>query len=309
MILRPVAWITHPSSLLHDMGPSHPESPQRLQAIENRLWACGIMDILQRQEAPPATREQLARVHSSALIDSLMNADLDAGPRAIDDDTVQAEHTLTAALHAAGALVLGVEQVLADQTGLAFCAVRPPGHHAERDRAMGFCFFNNVAVGAAHALSLGLERIAILDFDVHYGNGTASIFRDDPRVWVYSTYQHLLYPRWPGAPLSPHLVDAPLSAFSGSEAFRVAVTNHWLPALEAQQPQLILVSAGFDAHAQDPLGDLRLGYEDYYWIGEIVRKLAGDCCKGRVVATLEGGYDLHALSRSVEFFLRPFVGL
>ncbi|MGQ0503161.1 MAG: histone deacetylase family protein [Panacagrimonas sp.] len=306
---RPVTWITHPSSLLHDMGPGHPESPQRLQAIENRLWAAGMMDILRREEAPPATVEQLARVHAPAMIESLMKADLGAGPRAIDDDTVQAEHTLPAALHAAGAVVRGVERVLSDQASLAFCAVRPPGHHAERDRAMGFCFFNNVAVGAAHALALGLKRVAILDFDVHYGNGTAHIFRDDPRVWMYSTYQHLLYPRWPGAPLSPHLVDAPLRAFSGSEAFRAAVTQHWLPALTIQQPQLILVSAGFDAHAQDPLSDLRLGYEDYHWIGEVIRNLASDHCEGRVVATLEGGYDLHALPRSVECFLQPFVGL
>lgn len=309
MSSRPVAWITHPACLLHDMGSGHPECPQRLQAIEDRLRACGLMDFLQREEAPLATREQLLRVHSREHVDALFAADLSHGPRPIDGDTLQSETSLPAALRAAGAAVLGVERVLADRAGLAFCAVRPPGHHAERDRVMGFCFFNNVAVGAAHALSLGLERIAILDFDLHYGNGTADIFIDDPRVWLYSTYQHPLYPQWSGAPHSPHLVDVPLRAYSGGEAFRAAVTEHWLPALERQRPQLILVSAGFDAHAQDPLGDLRLGYDDYRWIGEVIRDLADQCCGGRVVATLEGGYDLHALARSVESFIQPYMGL
>lgn len=309
MSFKPVAWITHPACLQHDMGSLHPERPQRLQAIEDRLRASGISDFLQREEAPLATREQLLRVHSAQHIDSLFGADLSRGPRSIDGDTIQSGHTLEAALHAAGAAVLGVEQVLADRAGLAFCAVRPPGHHAERDRAMGFCFFNNIAVGAAHALALGLDRVAILDFDLHYGNGTADIFLEDPRVGLYSTYQHPLYPQWTGAPRATHLVDVPLRAYSGGEAFRAAVTEHWLPALERQKPQLILVSAGFDAHAQDPLGDLRLGYEDYRWIGALIRDLAEHCCEGRVVASLEGGYELHALARSVEFFLQPFLGL
>jgi acetoin utilization deacetylase AcuC-like enzyme len=210
-------------------------------------------------------------------------------------------HTLAAALR-------GVDLALDGKARLAFCAVRPPGHHAERARAMGFCFFNNVAVGAAHALARGLSRIAILDFDVHYGNGTADIFQNDPRVTLLSTYQHPLFPGWKGAPHAPNLVDVPLGPHSGSTAFRAAVATQWLPVLQAQQPELILVSAGFDAHQDDPLGELRLRTEDFGWIGGVIHDVAEACCEGRVVATLEGGYDPAALGRSVEQFLRPFLG-
>lgn len=297
-------WITHEACLAHDMGRGHPECPARLQAIEDRLRACGMMDFFRRELAPEATHEQLLRVHGEAHLAAMLG-----GARMIDDDTIQTEQTLDAALRAAGAVVRGVDEVMAGKTSFAFCAVRPPGHHAERDRAMGFCFFNNAAVGAAHALSKGLERVALVDFDVHYGNGSADIFRRDPRVWMYSTYQDPLYPHWPGARDSPNLIDAPLPARAGSAAFRAAVTEHWLPAMERQQPQMIIVSAGFDAHAQDPLADMRLGYDDYHWIGEVLRDVAAQCCEGRVVATLEGGYDLHALARSVESFTQPFIGL
>lgn len=297
-------WITHEACLRHDMGRGHPECPERLSAIEDRLRASGMMDFLRRELAPEATWEQLLRVHSGEHV-----AAMQRGARLIDGDTVQTEHTLDAALRAAGAVVRAVDELLAARAMFAFCAVRPPGHHAERDRAMGFCFFNNVAVGAAHALASGLDRVAVIDFDVHYGNGTADIFRDDPRVSMYSTYQHPLYPNWRGAPASTHLVDAPLPAGAGSEAFRAAVTERWLPALERQQPQMILVSAGFDAHAQDPLADMRLSYDDFHWVGAVLRDVAAECSQGRVVATLEGGYDLHALARSVESFTQPFLGL
>lgn len=300
-------WITHEACLRHDMGRGHPECPARLQAIEDRLRAAGVMDFMQREYAPQATPEQLLRVHGAAHVQA-MHASAGA-MRVIDGDTVQTPDTLRAALHAAGAMVRGVEAVIAGQTRFAFCAVRPPGHHAERDRAMGFCFFNNVAVGAAHALALGLERVAVFDFDVHYGNGTADIFRHDPRVWMYSTYQQLLYPQWRGAPEALHLVDAPLGPGAGSAAFRAAVVDRWLPALQAQRPQILLVSAGFDAHAQDPLADLRLGYDDFHWIGALLRDVAAEYGEQRVVATLEGGYDLHALARSVESFVQPFLGL
>ena len=173
---------------------------------------------------------------------------------------------------------------------------------------MGFCFFNNIAVGAGHALARGLSRLAILDFDVHYGNGTADIFRGDPRVTLLSTYQHPLYPGWVGAPDAPNLIDVPLPAHSGSTAFRGAVANQWLPVLEQLQPELLLVSAGFDAHQGDPLGDLRLQPADYGWLGAVIRDVAEACCDSRVVATLEGSYELPALARSVEHFLRPFLG-
>lgn len=263
-----------------------------------------MMDFFRRELAPEATDEQLLRVHGEAHLRAMRR-----GPRVIDDDTIQTEHTFDAALRAAGAVVLGVDAVLSGETQFAFCAVRPPGHHAERDRAMGFCFFNNAAVGAAHALAQGLERVALVDFDVHYGNGSADIFRNDPRVWMYSTYQDPLYPHWPGSRDAPHLIDAPLRARGGSEAFRAAVTEHWLPAMERQQPQMIIVSAGFDAHARDPLADMNLGYDDFHWIGELLRDVAAQCSEGRVVATLEGGYDLHALARSVESFAQPWLGL
>jgi len=304
---HPAAWISHHDCELHDMGALHPESPKRLQVIADRLRSSGLMDFMQQHEAPLATIEQLARVHDLALIERILHADTSAGPISHDADTVQTAHSLTAALRAAGAGIKAVELTLAGQVGMAFCAVRPPGHHAERARSMGFCFFNNIAVAAAHALASGLERVAIIDFDLHYGNGTADIFAGNEQVWLYSTYQHPLYPFWTGAPHATNLVDVPLAPYAGSTEFRRAVTEQWLPALERQRPQLVLVSAGFDAHSHDPMGDLRFGYDDYRWIGAVLRDVAEACCDGKVVAMLEGGYDLHALARSVELFLQPFV--
>lgn len=308
MSYPPIAWITHPDCLRHDMGAAHPESPERLHAIGERLRVSGLYDFLQHHEAPLATHEQLLRAHSVAHVERVLGTDASQRPVMIDEDTVHAEHTLQAALRAAGAGILGVELVLAGKAGLAFCAVRPPGHHCERDQAMGFCFFNNVAVAAMHALARGLQRIAILDFDLHYGNGTADIFKGDDRVWLFSTYQHPLYPYWKGAPQAKNLLDTPLPPLAGGAAFRHAVTERWLPGLEKLRPEIILVSAGFDAHALDPLGDLRLSYDDFRWIGSVIARLAEECCAGRVVATLEGGYDLQALARSVESFLQPFLG-
>lgn len=300
----PVAWISHPDCLRHDNGPGHPERPARLAAIRDHLIASGLDGWMLHEAAPLATREQLVRVHDPGYVDALLAPG--AAP-AFDAETVAGPHTVPAALRAAGASVRAVDLVLEGRAGLAFCGVRPPGHHAERARAMGFCFFNNVAVGAAHALARGVARVAILDFDLHYGNGTADVFRGEPRVMLLSTYQHPLFPGWAGAPDAPNLVDVPLPAHCGSTAFRAAVANQWLPALERLQPELLLVSAGFDAHLDDPLGDLRLQEADYAWIGSVIREVAEQCCGGRVVATLEGGYDLGALARSVEHFLRPFV--
>ena len=305
---RPIAWITHAACRLHEMGAEHPESPRRLDAIEDRLLADGIGDFLQRMEAPRVSLQALERVHDPEHVKRILNADTSSGEMQIDADTLMNPHSLEAALRAAGAGVLAVDLVLNDQAGLAFCAVRPPGHHAERAKAMGFCFFNNVAVAAAHALAQGLKRVAILDFDLHYGNGTADIFKGDERVLLCSTYQHPLYPYWPGAPDAPNLVDVALPPYTGSAAFRAAVTEKWLPRLESFQPELLLVSAGFDAHAQDPMGDLRLGTEDFRWMGTVTQGVAEACCHGRVVATLEGGYNLDALARSVCSFLQPFLG-
>ncbi len=307
MNTKPVAWITHPDCLLHQMEPEHPESPLRLHAIQDRMMACGIDGFLLHAQAPDATQEQLLRAHSAEHVRFVLNAPADP-PQHIDPDTLLMRHTARAALRAAGAGVLGVDMVLDGQASLAFCAVRPPGHHAERARAMGFCFFNNIAVAATHALSRGLERVAILDFDVHYGNGTADIFRDEPRVLLCSTYGHPLYPYWEGNGDSRSLVDVPLPPYTASTAFRTAVTQHWLPRLEAFRPELLLVSAGFDAHGADTLGNMRLGYDDYRWLGELCQQLAETSCEDRIVAMLEGGYDLTALARSVEAFLQPFMG-
>ncbi len=289
------------------MGADHPECGRRLSAIEDRLLIDGLGDFVLRLEAPQASVHALERVHSHDHINRILTADTSGGGCRIDPDTLMNSHTVEAALHAAGAGMLGVDTVLSNQAKLAFCAVRPPGHHAESARAMGFCFFNNVAVAAAYALTQGCKRVAILDFDVHYGNGTADIFMNDARVLLCSTFQQALYPYWPGAPDARNLVDVALPTGAGSTAFRAAITERWMPRLVAFQPDLLLVSAGFDAHVQDPLADLRLTTEDYRWVGTEISRIAQVCCQGRVVATLEGGYHLDALARSVCAFLAPFV--
>lgn len=304
----PVAWITHPDCHRHRIAADHPESPARLAAIEDRLIACGYADFLQRHEAPPAARAELLRAHEAAHVDHLLSLRGTPVCVDIDADTAVTAHTVDAALRAAGAGVLGVELLLRGEAGLAFCAVRPPGHHAERARAMGFCYFNNVAIAALHALSRGFSRVAVLDFDLHYGNGTADCLRDEPRALLLSTYEHPLYPHWRGAPERTNLVDVPLPPYTSGARFREAVLARWLPALERQRPELILVSAGFDAHAADPLGNLQLHYEDFRWLGGLIRELAAATARGRVLATLEGGYELTALARSVESFLTPFLG-
>ncbi len=303
----PVAWITHPLCQRHQIDDEHPESPRRLAAIEDRLLASGLAGFMRRHEAPAATLEQLHRVHTAQHIERVF-AHRGVGSLAVDGEAAYSHHTVDAALHAAGAGVLGVDLVLNGEAGLAFCAVRPPGHHAERGRATGFCYFNNIAVAAAHALSRDLRHIAIVDFDLHYGNGTADIFANDTRVLVLSSYQHPLYPYWSGAPDALNLVDVPLRPYTDSATFRAAVASAWLPALERTRPELILVSAGFDAHAADPLGDLRLQTADFRWLGQLIGDVAQASAQGRVVATLEGGYELTSLARSVEAFLSPFLG-
>jgi len=250
------AYITHPSFLLHDMGPYHPECPERIGAIVERLEASGLDARLVHHTAPAATRDQLARVHGAEYIDQIEAASPEAGLHYLDPDTALCPHSLTAARHAAGAAVKAVDLVMSGECGSAFCAVRPPGHHAERSRAMGFCVFNSVAVAAAHALDAhGLKRVAIVDFDVHHGNGTEEIFADDPRVVMVGTFQYPLYPYSGVEPLGPNMHNVPLAPGSGSDEFRAAVAQ-WLPALHAHRPQLILVSAGFDAHRDDPLAGL-----------------------------------------------------
>jgi acetoin utilization deacetylase AcuC-like enzyme len=291
------------------MGPYHPECPDRLTAITDRLIAAGIDPYLHHYTAPAVTREQIARVHGAAYIDEVEQASPDHGLHYIDPDTALCPHSLTAARHAAGAVIMAVDLVLAGECRTAFCAVRPPGHHAERHRAMGFCLFNNVAVGAAHAIEHhGLERIAIVDFDVHHGNGTEDIFAGDERVLMVSTFQHPLYPYSGTKPMGANMVNVPLPPGSGSEEFRQAVTDQWLPALHEHRPQLILISAGFDAHREDPLAGLKLVDADYAWVTRELIRVAALHGHGRIVSTLEGGYALSALGRSATEHLREFVG-
>jgi acetoin utilization deacetylase AcuC-like enzyme len=304
----PTAYITHPSSLLHDMGPYHPECPDRLRAIGDRLISAGLDAYLRHCDAPAATHEQLARVHGEGYLATIEEESPVSGLHYIDPDTAMCPHSLTAALHAAGALVHATDLVAGGECRSAFCAVRPPGHHAERNRAMGFCLFNNVAVGAAHALAAhAIERVAVIDFDVHHGNGTEDIFADDPRVLMVSTFQHPLYPYSGVNPLGPNMVNVPLAPGSGSEEFREAVRERWLPALEAHAPEILYVSAGFDAHREDPLAGLKLTEADYAWVTRELVAVAGRHAKGRIVSTLEGGYSLSALGRSVAEHVRELL--
>ena len=305
----PTAYITHPSSLLHDMGPYHPECPDRLHAIGDRLIAAGLDAYLRHYTARAATREEIARVHGAAYIDAIEAASPESGLHFIDPDTALNPHSLTAARHAAGALVLATDLVLSGECRTAFCAVRPPGHHAERDRAMGFCLFNNVAVGAAHALTRhGVERIAVIDFDVHHGNGTENIFASEPRVLMVSTFQHPLYPYSGTEVHRPNMVNIPLAEGTGSDGFRDAVREHWIPALNRFRPEILYVSAGFDAHREDPLAGLKLTEADYAWVTRELLDVANRHAKGRLISTLEGGYSLSALGRSAAEHIRELLG-
>lgn len=293
------AYLTHPSSLRHDMGAGHPECPARIQAIEDQLIASGLMPFLDRQEAPSATVEQLQRVHGSDYVESIFRASPREGLVYLDADTAMNPYTLEAALHAAGAAVKGVDLVMSNEAANVFCNIRPPGHHAGRNSAAGFCIFNNVAVAAAHALEHhGLSRVAIADFDVHHGNGTDEIFHDDGRVMLCSTFRHPYYPYAGANSGNEHIINVPLAAGATGEVFRAAVTGHWLPALEQFKPQLLLISAGFDAHREDDMGGLALGDADYSWITVILKDIAKRHAQGRIVSSLEGGYELHALGRS-----------
>jgi len=304
------AYITHPLCLKHDMGAHHPESPARIHAIEDQLIAAGLLDYLQRHEAPEATREQLLRVHDAAYLDAIATAAPQQGIVQLDGDTAMNPFSYLAALRAAGAVVLGVDLVMAGKVENAFCNIRPPGHHAERARAMGFCIFNNVAVGAAHALAQhGLQRVAIADFDVHHGNGTENIFHDEPRVMLCSTFQHPFYPYCGADSGNDHIVNVPLPAGTGGEGFREAVTRRWLPALEMFQPELLLVSAGFDAHRDDDMAMFGLTEADYAWVTGELKRIAAQHARGRIVSALEGGYDLPALGRSVLAHLKVLSGL
>jgi acetoin utilization deacetylase AcuC-like enzyme len=306
----PCALITHPDCLKHEMGAHHPERPARLTAIEDQLIASGIGQYLERHDAPLASEEQLARVHPIEYVRAIHDAAPDSGTVHLDPDTAMNPHSLDAALRAAGAAVLATDLVLQSKVKTAFCSVRPPGHHACRARPMGFCIFNNVAVAARHALHAHrLERVAIIDFDVHHGNGTEDIFEGDRHVLMASTFQHPFYPYSGTEDPAPNMVNVPLPAGAGSREFREAVREAWIPALEDFKPQLVLFSAGFDAHAEDDMAMLRLGDADYGWVTEQVKAVAERHAGGRMVSMLEGGYSLSALGRSVVQHVRVLAGI
>jgi acetoin utilization deacetylase AcuC-like enzyme len=292
------------------MGSYHPECPARLTAIEDQLIASGMINLLLHEEAPLATREQLERVHPAAYIDALEANVPQHGLVHLDPDTAMNPHTLDAAKRAAGAAILATDLVMGKKVRAAFCSVRPPGHHAERARAMGFCFFNNVAVGVRHALEHhGLQRVAVVDFDVHHGNGTEEIFADDDRVLMVSTFQHPFYPYSGTDGRSERMVNVPLAAYSTGERFRQAVVQFWMPALERFAPEMIFISAGFDAHRDDDMASLMLTEADYAWVTEQLRGLADRTAQGRMVSSLEGGYELHALGRSVAAHIKALADL
>ena len=304
------AFITHPACLKHDMGGYHPESPARLTVIQDHLIAGGLYSLLQHHDAPRAEREQLERVHSRQYIDKIEAVAPQHGIVQLDPDTAMNPFSLEAALRAAGAAVLGTDLIMGGKAENAFCNIRPPGHHATRDQSMGFCIFNNVAVGVAHALAAhGLQRVAIADFDVHHGNGTEDIFTDDPRVMLCSTFQHPFYPYRGADSGSDHIINVPLPAGTGGEGFQTAVRERWLPALEAFRPQMLFISAGFDAHRDDDMAGLALVEADYVWVTRELKALAQRWSEGRIVSLLEGGYALGALGRSAAAHIKALSGL
>ena len=296
------------------MGPGHPECPSRLDAISDHLMATGLDIALEFREAPNATLEQLERAHTAGYVltmsDQLQRIRDGGEARAIDPDTVACPATWQASLRAAGAAVAATDDVIQGRAANAFCAVRPPGHHATRDEAMGFCFFNNVAVAARHALDVhGLQRVAIIDFDVHHGNGTEDIIAGDDRVLMCSFFQHPLYPYNGAVPKGTNMVNVPVPAYTRGPAVRELVEQQWLPALERFAPQMVFISAGFDAHREDDLGQMGLVEEDYAWITQQLVDVARRHAGGRIVSCLEGGYVLSALSRSVAAHLRVLAGM
>ena len=291
--------ITHGDCLLHEMQREHPERPERLRAVLELLESSGLSRDLARREASPASLEELAAVHDADYLLTLSEAAPESGLIPVDPDTAMGPSSLRAAALAAGAVADGVRAVLEGGEKTAFCAVRPPGHHAEHDAAMGFCFYNSIALGAVTALQdPSVERVAVLDFDVHHGNGTVDIFKDRPEVLVCSSFQHPFYPHRYADLAHPNIVNTPLPAGTRGAEFRHAVEAQWLPAIEAHQPQLILVSAGFDAHRLDPLGQLELTEDDFRWITRLIVDSAKEHASGRIVSALEGGYDLVALAAS-----------
>lgn len=292
---------THETAISHDPGAGHPERPDRMRAVLKAL-AAPAFESLERRESPKAEIDQIARVHRRDYVTQLLDAVPERGLVRLDPDTAMSPDSGDAALRACGAVIAAVDAVVAGDARSAFCAVRPPGHHAEPGRGMGFCLFNNVAIGALHARHAHkIERVAIVDFDVHHGNGTQAAFWTDPTVLFASSHEYPLYPGTgaEGETGAGNIFNVPLPGMSGSSEFRKGMERTVLPALEAFKPGLVIVSAGFDAHARDPLASLRFAEEDYAWITDRLVDVAGEYADGRIVSSLEGGYDLQALEASV----------
>ncbi|MDP1957333.1 MAG: histone deacetylase family protein [Rhodocyclaceae bacterium] len=305
-----VAFITHRDCLLHDMGAHHPECPDRLSAIHDRLIAAGLDIYLSYHDAPQAEVEQLLRVHPQSYIDYIHASRPEHGICHLDPDTAMSPGTVQAALRAAGAGVLATDLVMKREAPSAFCSVRPPGHHAERAKSMGFCFFNNIAVAARHGVAAwGLQRVAIVDFDVHYGNGTEEIFANDERILMVGAFQHPFYPYCGTENPAPNMCNVPLPARTRGDRFREVVTDIWLPRLREFAPELIYISAGFDAHYEDDMASLGLLEADYAWVTEQLVQVAKETAQGRIVSMLEGGYALSALGRSVAAHIKALAEL
>ncbi len=292
----------------HEMGEDHPESPARLFAIDDQLLASGVDMVCEHANAQPVSKAALYRAHDKQYVDSIFARAPQTGMQWLDADTAMNPSTLSAAQHAAGAGCDAVDWVMQGEDRQAFCAVRPPGHHAEYAQAMGFCFFNNIAVAAMHAMHTHhLSRVAIVDFDVHHGNGTEDIVAGDERIMLCSAFQHPFYPNKGVPAKADNVIATPLEAGTSGDAFRDA-TSRWFEPLAAFKPELVLISAGFDGHAEDPMAYWRLREDDYKWISAQIRTLADTCCQGRVVSMLEGGYNLSALGRSVVAHLKGLTG-
>ena len=307
------AYITHADCLRHEMGPGHPESPDRLSAVNEQMRSSGLLDELLCLEAPLATADDLKRVHSSSYVDLIFEHAPVEGYVQLDPDTAMNSHSLDAARRAAGAGLLAIDELVAGRARNAFCAVRPCGHHATHERSMGFCIFNNIGVAAAYALEkMGFERVAVIDFDVHHGNGTEDIFSApqwQERILMAGFFQHPFYPYSGTDSPAPNMINVPLAAGSGGAAARKAVEQEWLPALEDFKPDLILISAGFDAHREDLLGGLALVEADYAWITRKVMAVAARHSQQRIVSMLEGGYNLSALGRSAVAHVKTLADL
>ncbi|MYN11855.1 histone deacetylase family protein [Pusillimonas sp. TS35] len=292
-------YITHPSCRLHEMGSWHPECPERLDAIHDRLLGSGLMDFLDEAEAVPATDADLLRVHTPEHLAYLRRHLPLEGLYPIDTDTLMCPRTLDAAMASAGAGITAVDAIMRGEHRNAFCAVRPPGHHARRAQAMGFCFFNNIAVAAAYALErYGLKRVAIIDFDVHHGNGTEEIFAGDQRVLMCSFFQNSIFPHGWINPCPENMVNIPVDAYTKGDALRMLFADVLMPRLQAFEPEFVFISAGFDGHREDDLGQLGMVEADYGWITERITEVADASASGRIVSFLEGGYNLSALGRS-----------